>query len=305
MWAWFSTTNPNRHTFSLLHFGCTSHYSEYHGSDVDLCPHFCLSPSSFGANFGGLCGAHRILEKVVAEQLTVHLENHEIFDKFQSGFSKRHSTETTLLKVSSDILVSADSGEYTVLVLLDLSSAFDTVDHNILIKRLHDLVGMYGSVLQWFSSYLSGRTFSVCVNQIMSDTTELSCGVPQGSVLGPILFLLYILPLGTIIRSYNNVSYHFHADDIQLYCKFKPSELHKLSSLTDCLANIKKWLNDNFLKLNSDKTETLIIAPDDKIPQIRQYIGDVLGSSVQSSLRNLGVKSNQIKSNQIKSILSI
>ena len=110
--------------------------------------------------------------------------------------------------------MSTDSGEYTVLVLLDLSSAFDTVDHNILIKRLHDLVGMYGSVLQWFSSYLSGRTFSVCVNQIMSDTTELSCGVPQGSVLGPILFLLYILPLGTIIRSYNNVSYHFYVDDI-------------------------------------------------------------------------------------------
>ena len=154
----------------------------------------------------------KILEKVEAEQLTVHLENHEIFNKFQSRFRKRYSTETTLLSI--DILMSAASGEYTVLVLLDLSSAFDTVDHNILIKRLHDLVGMYGSVLQWFSSYLSGRTFSVCVNQIMSDTTELSCGVPQGSVLGPILFLLYILPLGTIIRSYNNVSYHFYVDDI-------------------------------------------------------------------------------------------
>ncbi len=217
----------------------------------------------------------------MAEQLTVHLENHEIFDKFQSGFRKSHSTETALLKVSNDILVSADSGEYTVLVLLDPSSAFDTVDHNTLIMRLHDLVGMSGSVLQWFSSYLSGRTFSVCVNQIMSDTAEVSCGVPQGSVLGPILFLLYILPLGTIIRSYNNVSYHFYADDIQLYCSFKPTELHKLSSLVDCLTNIKKWLNDNYLKLNSDKTETLIIAPDDKIPLISQYCGDVISSSVQ------------------------
>ena len=123
----------------------------------------------------------------------------------------------------------------------------------------------------------------------MSDTTELSCGVPQGSVLGPILFRLYILPLGAIIRSYNNVSYHSYADDIQLYCTFKPNELYKMSALSDCLTNIKKWLNTNYLKLNSDKTETLIIAPDDKIPQIRQYISDALGSSAQSSLRNLGV----------------
>ena len=134
----------------------------------------------------------KILEKVVAEQLTLFLEKHKLFDKFQSGFSKRHSTETALLKISSDIMMSADSKDFTVLVLLDLSSAFDTIDHTIMINRLRDLVGMSGSVLKWFSSYLSGRRFSVHVNQILSETAELSCGIPQGFVLGPILFLLCI-----------------------------------------------------------------------------------------------------------------
>lgn len=174
----------------------------------------------------------KIIEKVVAEKLTLFLEKHELFDNFQSGFRKKHSTETALLKVSSDIMMSADSKEYTVLVLLEFSSAFDTIDHNIMINSLRDLVGMSGSVLKWFSSYLSGRSFSVYVNQIMSETAELSCGVPQGSVLGPILFLLYIFPLGQIISQFSDISYHLYADDIQLYCSFKETEFSKLSSLT-------------------------------------------------------------------------
>ena len=90
----------------------------------------------------------KILEKVVAEQLTLYIEDHEIFDKFQSGFHSRYSTETALLRVANDIILAADSGEYTVLVSLDLSSAFDTVDHNILINTLHNIVGISGSVLQ-------------------------------------------------------------------------------------------------------------------------------------------------------------
>uniref|UniRef100_A0A8C2FL91 Reverse transcriptase domain-containing protein n=1 Tax=Cyprinus carpio TaxID=7962 RepID=A0A8C2FL91_CYPCA len=230
----------------------------------------------------------KILEKVVAEQLNTFLEINDIFDKYQSGFRKKHSTETALVKVSSDILMSADSGKHTVLVLLDLTSAFDTIDHNIMLDKLQDLLGISGSVLKWFSSYLTGRSFSVFINQIMSDTVGLSSGVPQGSVLGPILFLLYILPLGQIISQFQDVSYHLYADDIQLYCSFKPTELYKLSSLINCLSKIKKWLNDNFLILNSAKTETLIIAPEQSIPQIKQHIG-ALGSSVQPSLRSLGV----------------
>ncbi len=230
----------------------------------------------------------KLLEKVVADQLAVFLEKYEVLDTFQSGFRNKHSTETALLKVTSDILMSADSGEHTVLVLLDLSSAFDTVDHSILINRLHNLVGLSGSVLKWFSSYLSERSFSVSANHIMSDTTGLSCGVPQGSVLGPVLFLLYLLPLGQLICQFEDISYHLYADDIQLYCSFKPTELRKLSSLINCLTSVQQWLSNNYLQLNSDKTETLIIAPDNSIPQIKQCIG-ALGSSVLPKIRNLGV----------------
>uniref|UniRef100_A0A672H2B5 Reverse transcriptase domain-containing protein n=1 Tax=Salarias fasciatus TaxID=181472 RepID=A0A672H2B5_SALFA len=230
----------------------------------------------------------KLLEKVVTKQLTSFLQEHDIYDIFQSGFRKHHSTETALLKVSSEILISADLGRYTVLVLVDLSSAFDTVDHQILINKLQDLIGLSGSVLKWFSSYLTGRSFSVSANNTMSEPASLQYGVPQGSVLGPLLFLLYLLPLGQIIQQFSDASYHLFADDLQLYCTFKPSEAHKLSLLMNCLSLIKQWLRDNNLQLNSEKTETLIIAPDSAIPAIKQHFGD-LSPSTKTELRNLGV----------------
>uniref|UniRef100_A0A8C6S6B8 Reverse transcriptase domain-containing protein n=1 Tax=Neogobius melanostomus TaxID=47308 RepID=A0A8C6S6B8_9GOBI len=122
----------------------------------------------------------------------------------------------------------------------------------------------------------------------MSEATPLLHGVPWGSVLGPILFLLYISPLGKTISRFKNVSYHLYADDIQLYFSFKESEMHRLSELMDCLSSVKSWLRENCLQLNSKKTETLIIAPEQKIPSIVNHLGS-LGSSVQSSIRNLGV----------------
>jgi len=157
----------------------------------------------------------KILEKVVTEQLSAYLEYNNLFDALQSGFQKRHSTETALLKVSNDVLMAADSGQYTVLVLLDLTAAFDTVDHVIMIQHLQNDFGISGTVLEWFSSYFNGRTFSVLANGYQSESKTLSCGVPQGSVLGPILFLL-LFPLGRLISLFGNVSYHFYADDIQL-----------------------------------------------------------------------------------------
>lgn len=112
--------------------------------------------------------------------------------------------------------MASDVGDCSVLVLLDLSSAFDAVDHHILIKRLRDWVSISGIALDWFASYLADRSFTVSIGDFVSDSSPLSCGVPQGSVEGPLLFSLYLLPLGQIINSFN-ITYHLYADDIQLH----------------------------------------------------------------------------------------
>lgn len=122
----------------------------------------------------------------------------------------------------------------------------------------------------------------------MSETVALSCGVPQGSVLGPLLFALYMLPLGHIISKFKDVSYHCYTDDIQLYVSFKPDESDKLLVLHTCLAAIKDWMANNFLQLNADKTKVLIIASDSIASKVAQSIGS-FPSAVRSNLRNLGV----------------
>uniref|UniRef100_A0A8C6PUY5 Reverse transcriptase domain-containing protein n=1 Tax=Nothobranchius furzeri TaxID=105023 RepID=A0A8C6PUY5_NOTFU len=220
----------------------------------------------------------KILEKVVAKQLTAALDEHNIYDCFQSGFRRAHSTETALLRVSNDLLTHSDAGDCSVLVLLDLTAAFDTVDHHLLLERLKDWVGLSGSALEWFSSYLSERSFSVAVSKFRSSTTSLTHGVPQSSVLGTLLFLLYLLPLQHTLSSFKGISYHLYADDIQLYISFKPHEMSKLQLLHTCLDSIKTWMAGSFLQLNEDKL----------VPKIRNRLGQ-LASHTKPSVRNLGV----------------
>uniref|UniRef100_A0A669C582 Reverse transcriptase domain-containing protein n=1 Tax=Oreochromis niloticus TaxID=8128 RepID=A0A669C582_ORENI len=230
----------------------------------------------------------KLLEKVVAKQLMAALDKHGIYDKFQSGFRQFHSTETALLRVSSDILMDNDAGKCSVLLMLDLTSAFDTVDHHILIERLKKWVGVSGTALEWFSSYLHHRSFSVAVSDFRSSSTSLTYGVPQGSVLGPLLFLIYLLPLQHIMGSFEDISYHCYADDIQLYISFMPEDLSKLQRLNDCLDLIKRWMAANFLQLNEGKTEVLVCTPDRFLSQIVKALGP-LSLYVKSSIRNLGV----------------
>lgn len=117
----------------------------------------------------------------------------DVFDPFQSGLCSFHSTETALVKVVNDLLLSCDTGSLSLLLLLDLSSAFDTISHNLLISRLSD-VGISVTALSWFSSYLHDRQFYISVQNSRSSTAPVKQGVPQGSVPGPLLFIIYILP---------------------------------------------------------------------------------------------------------------
>ncbi len=168
----------------------------------------------------------KILEKVVSAQLWSFLQ--KIYEEFQSGFRPRRSTETALVKITNDLLLASDQGCISLLFLLDLNAAFDIIDHDILIDRLQNYTGIQGQALRWFRSYLSDRYHFVYLNGEASQLSPVKYGVPQGSVLGPLLFSLYMLPLDNIIRKYR-ISFHCYADDTQQFISTRPDETSKLS----------------------------------------------------------------------------
>lgn len=133
--------------------------------------------------------------------------------------------------MSIDILIAADQVKYTVLVLLDLTTALDTVDHNILKNCLQNVIALSGLVLHWFSSYFTDKSYCVAANHFIFISVPLSCRVSQGSVSVCLLFLLYTAPHLQIIQQFTHVSYLFYADYVQVYCTFSESEFHLLLSV--------------------------------------------------------------------------
>ena len=116
---------------------------------------------------------------------------HNLYDPLQSAYRAKHATETAILKLNNDIIGGMDEGKCTILALLDLSAAFDTVDHNILLRRMQNVYGVDETALLWFKLYLKNRTHKVCIKDTLSERHNLDCGVPQGSVLGTRLYSMY------------------------------------------------------------------------------------------------------------------
>ena len=233
----------------------------------------------------------KLLERLVASQLQKYLSDNNLLPDHQSAYRAFCSTETVIARVLSDIYTALDHGDIAALALLDLSAAFDTVDHCILLRHLQTSFGLSGSALAWFTSYLTQRQQYVSHHGNHSETTIIQFGVPQGSVLGPLLFVLYTADVVRLVEQYG-FNAHQYADDTQLYGWCRPCNSTSLCHrLGECVEGVAQWMSSNRLQLNAGKTEFMWCVP----PRRRHHLpADQL--MVQSaavdpltSVRDLGV----------------
>ena len=238
----------------------------------------------------------KILEKVVLRQLSNHLLTSNLFYSHQSAYRAGHSTETALLKIVNDLLSALDEDKVSLLSLLDLSAAFDTIDHSILLSRLSYSFGISDTVLAWFTSYLTDRIQTISVNGSKSLPAPLHYGVPQGSVLGPIFFVLYTQPLSKLIQ-HHSLHHHSFSDDNQLYISANLAQLQEIIRTSQsCISDVQAWMHNNKLQLNPDKTEMILITSKHNQKSLSlPFSVDLNGTSIHlsSTVRNLGITLNQ------------
>ena len=235
----------------------------------------------------------KILERSVYTQLNGYLHAHNLLPAKQSAYRKFHSTETTLIDILCDVHSAVDAGQLTLLALLDQSAAFDVIDHQILFERLRHSFGLSGKALEWIRSYLTDRSFYVKFNGISFSISSLICGVPQGSVLGPLLFILYTAELISLVEKHG-FNAHTYADDLQIYGHTNTDQApYLVQRLSNCIDAVKDWMAKNRLRLNPARTELIWLgssfhlqhAPITKEPLL------ISGTSILPSkqVRNLGV----------------
>ena len=230
----------------------------------------------------------KIIEKCVLKQLIKHLEKNDLLAKLQTAYRKHHSCETALLKIYDDLLTVIDAKNNIILVMLDFSSAFDTINQELLLQKLKKQYGLDKAVLKWFDSYLNNRSFMVKIKDQHSKGRLLRYGVPQGSILGPILFILYVKDLEDIAAK-NGLCSHMFADDSQLYLSYnEATSLSVKGKVENCLKEFKNWTDYHLLKLNSSKTKVINIMTNRS--NISPLDISFNGSNVEvhTSVKNLG-----------------
>ena len=187
----------------------------------------------------------KILERIVHLQVISHLEEFKLLPDFQSAYRRGHSSEMAVLKVYSDLFDAISNGKFTLLSLLDLSAAFDTDNHNILLHCLETAFSFRGVPLQLMRSYLDGRTQCILLRGKSSAPRPAVYGVLQDSVLGPLLFILYTADIGKLIQQYG-LSHHSYADDNQLYSSCNQYECVVLKSrMIKCIELISEYMSSN------------------------------------------------------------
>lgn len=232
----------------------------------------------------------KILERLVLARLRPHVQSSPNFSKFQSGFRSEHSTETALIKVTNDILSGIEKKAVTVLLSLDISAAFDALDHNILIDRAEQRFGITDSALAWFRSYLADRKYYVAMGSARSTQVQFTTGVPQGSVLGPFMFAMFVSPIDNVLGS-SGAKYHQYADDTQLYIDVQPTSWLRFNDITRCADNVTSWFLENGLLINPTKTDAIVFGPKGLRKKIPTGSVSFAGTSIKFSndIKLLGV----------------
>ena len=232
----------------------------------------------------------KLLERLVQTRLRPHLVSSPNFSQYQSAFRPGYSTETSMLKITNDLLSSTLSGSASLVVTLDLSSAFDCVMHSTLLSRLTDEYGVQGLASGWIKSYLNNRTQFVKVGNATSLASTVTVGVPQGSVLGPLLFTAYIAPVGRIVNEFG-INYMSYADDLTLYMNLGPDPSATEQRMSDCTSAVSKWLMSNGLLLNPAKSEVIRTGTSAQLNKINNDPVTVAGIPVspKTHIKMLGV----------------
>ena len=233
----------------------------------------------------------KIIEKIACRQITHFFAKNKKLDHLQSAYKRFHSTATALLHITDEIFKATDKSLVTLLILLDYSKAFDTANHNIILAKLQSF-GFKGEALEWVNSYLSGRKQKVRTDLGESEWINLQNGVPQGSILGPLFFLVLVSDLHQCIL---NGKYHMYADDTQLYYHCKWSEVaNVIPKINQDLSRILNFSSNNCLRLNAGKSYYIIIGSQPNISKIKdivlpQVVLDNKNIERKSHVKNLGV----------------
>jgi hypothetical protein len=248
--------------------------------------------SALPANYrpiANLNNISKILERLFLNRIRPHVTHSQNFNPLQSAYRPNHSTETALLATLDSVYHAADKSKATILVALDQSAAFDMIDHDLFLSRLKTSFGIDGLALQWVKSYITERTQRVTIGTSTSDISPCTMGVPQGSVLGPMFFTLFISPIAQIFSRYN-ISHQQFADDTQLYISVSPGEC--IVNIEQCTKTLESWFCQNGLCLNPNKSESILLGTAQRLknmPSISHIQVADSDITLSASLKTLGV----------------